>query len=110
MMGLFKTIDGLLAGTKYLAWGIALLGIAGSVVLFFANIGLGFGTAAIFIATLLLSIGVTLLLMPKQLAKGKFESKSRYIAGAVSIVISVVVMGIVYMSAGGFPAVNLIFA
>lgn len=109
-MGLFKTIDSLLAGTKYLVWGIALLGIVGSVILFFANIGLGFGTATIFIATLLLSIGVTLLLLPKQLAKGKFESKSRYIGGAFSIVISVCVMGVIYMSAGGFPAVNLIFA
>lgn len=110
MMGLFKTIDGLLAGTKYLVWGLALIGIAGSIVLFFANIGLGFGTAAVFIATLFLSIGVTLLLLPKPLAKGKFESKSRYILGVASIIIAVAVMGIVYMSAGGFPAVNLIFA
>lgn len=108
-MGLFKTVDGLLAGTKYLAWGLALLGIVGSVVLFFANLGLGFGTAAVFLATLFLSVGVTLLLLPKPLAKGKLEGQSRYIVGAISIVIAVAVMGVVYMSAGGFPAVNLIF-
>lgn len=109
-MGLFKTIDGLLGGTKYLAWGLALLGIAGSVVLFFANLELGFGTAAVFVATLFLSVGVTLLLWPKPLVKGKPESKSRYIIGAISVVIAVAVVGVVYMSAGGFPAVNLIFA
>lgn len=109
-MGLFKTVDGLLVGTKYLAWGLALLGIVGSVVLFFANLGLGFGTAAVFIATLFLSVGVTLLLLPKPLAKGKLESKSKYVIGAISVVIAVAVMGVVYMSAGDFPAVNLIFA
>lgn len=109
-MGLFKTVDGLLVGTKYLACGLALLGIVGSVVLFFANLGLGFGTAAVFIATLFLAVGATLLLLPKPLAKGKLEGKSRYIVGAVSVVISVAVMGVVYMIAGGFPAVNLIFA
>ncbi len=110
MMGLFKTVDGLLAGTKYLAWGIALVGIGGSVILFFANIGLGFASAAVFIAALFLSIGVTLLLLPKALAKKKLEGKSRYIIGGVAIVIAVAVMGIVYLNAGGFPAVNLIFA
>lgn len=64
--------------TKYLAWGLALLGIVGSVFLFFANLGLGFGAAAVFIATLFLSVGVTLLLLPKPLVKGKLKSKSRY--------------------------------
>lgn len=108
-MGLFKTVDGLLAGTKSLAWGIALIGIVGSVILFFANIGLGFVSAAVFIATLFLSIGVTLLLLPKVLAKKKLEGKGRYIIGAIAVVIAVAVMGIVYLSAGGFPAVNLIF-
>lgn len=109
-MGLFKTIDGLLSGTKYLAWGLALIGIVGSIVLFFANIGLGGASAAVFIAALFLSIGVTLVLLPKPLAKKELESSKKYIWGSIAIVIAVAVMGIVYMSAGGFPAVNLIFA
>lgn len=109
-MGLFKCIDGLLAGTKYLAWGIGVVGIIGSIVLFFANISLGFASAAVFIAALFLSIAVTLLLWPKQLAKGIFASKVKYIIGAVALVIAVVVMAIVYFTNGGFPALNLLFA
>lgn len=109
-MKLFKSIDGLLVGTRYLAWAIALLGIVGSVILFFANISLGFGSAAVFIATIFLAIGVTLLLLPKQLAKGKLEGNKKYIVGAVSVVLAAVVIGIVFVTNGGFPAVNLIFA
>lgn len=109
-MKLFDTTDGLLVGTRYLAWGIALLGIVGSVILFFANISLGFASAAVFLATFFLAIGVVLLLIPQQLAKGKLEGSRKYIIGAISLVIALVIMGIVWFSNGGFPAVNLIFA
>ena len=71
-MKLFESVNGLLAGTRYLAWGIAVLGILGSVILFIANIPFGIG--------------------------------------AVCLVASVVIMGIVYAVNGGFPAVHLIFA
>lgn len=109
-MKLFESIDGLLVGTRYLAWGIGVLGILGSIVLFIANIPLGIGTAAVFIASLFLAIAVTLLLIPKKISKGKFEGNKKYIIGAVSLVIAIAVMGIVYASNSGFPAVNLIFA
>ena len=42
-MKLFESIDWLLIGTRYMSWAIALLGIVGSVILFFANIPLGIG-------------------------------------------------------------------
>lgn len=109
-MKLFDSIDGLLAGVRYLAWGIALIGIIGSVVLFFANLSLGFGSAVVFLATFFLAIGVTLLLWPKQLAKGKFEGSGKYVIGAVAVVIALVVMAIVWFTNGGLPEVNLIFA
>lgn len=109
-MKLFDCIDGLLVGTRYLAWGIAVLGIIGSVILFIANVPLGIGAAPVFLASFFLSIGVTLLLIPKQLAKGKLTGNKKYVAGAVSLAIAIVVMGIVWISNGGFPAVNLIFA
>ena len=109
-MKLFESIDGLLAGTRYLAWGIGVLGMLGSIVLFVANVPLGLGSAAVFIASLFLAIAVSLLLLPKQLAKGKLEGNKKYIVGAASLVIAIVVMGIIYASNGGFPAVNLIFA
>ena len=41
MTKLFGVIDGLLVGTRFLAWGIAMLGIAGSVVLMVANLPWG---------------------------------------------------------------------
>lgn len=109
-MKLFESIDGLLVGTRYLAWGIGVLGVIGSVILFIANVPLGIGAAAVFVASFFLAVAVSLLLLPKQLAKGKLESNKKYIVGAVSLVIAIAVMGIVYLSNGGFPAVNLIFA
>lgn len=110
-MKLFDTVDGLLAGTKYLAWGIGLVGIAGSVVLFFANIPLGAASSVTFLATLLLSVSVTLLLLPKKLTEGKFDKLSgtkRYIIGAAALVAAAAVMGGVYLTNGGFPALNLL--
>lgn len=108
-MKLFDVIDGLLVGTKYLTWGIALAGIFGSVILLFANLSMGSGAVMVFVAAFLLSVGVTLLLMPKQLAKGKLESNRRFAAGGVAVSLAVIVMGITYFANGGFPALNLLF-
>ena len=110
-MKLFDTVDGLLVGTKYLAWGIGLVGIVGSVVLFFANIPLGMASAVTFLAALLFSVSVTLLLFPKKLTEGKLEKLSgnkRYIIGSAVLVAAVAVMGVVYLTNGGFPALNLL--
>lgn len=109
-MKLFKCIDELLVGTKYLAWAIALVGIVGSIVLFFANLSIGFTSAAVFIASFFLAIGVTLVLLPKKLAKGKLGSNMKYVVGAVSIVVAAAVMGVIFFSNGGFLELNLIFA
>lgn len=111
-MKLFESIDGLLVGTKYLVWAIALVGILGSVVLFAANLSLGFGSAVVFIASFLLSVGVTLLLFPEQLLKGKLEKlagNKRNVVGIVACVLAAAIMGIVYFTNGGFPELNLIF-
>ena len=110
-MKLFDTVDGLLVGTKYLAWGIGLVGIAGSVVLFFANIPLGMASAGTFLAALFLSVSVTLLLLPKPLTKGKFEKlagNKRYVIGAAALAAAIAVMGVLYMTNGGFPTLNLL--
>ena len=45
-------------GTKYLAWAIGLIGIVDSVILFFANLSMGFASAMLFIAALLLSVAI----------------------------------------------------
>lgn len=108
-MKLFDSIDGLLVGTKYLAWGIALVGILASVILLFANLSLGVASAAACLAALLLSVGVTLLLLPKQLAKGILGSNKRFVIGGVAVVFAVAVMGIAYFTNGSFPALNLLF-
>lgn len=108
-MKLFESIDGLFIGTKYLVWAIGLVGIVGSVILFLANLSMGFASAMVFIAALLLSIAVTLLLLPTQLAKGKLADKKRVVIGSVALVLAVAVMGIIYFANGGFPALNLLF-
>lgn len=108
-MKLFESIDGLLTGTKYLAWGIALLGIPLSVILLFTNFSMGFAAVMVCIAALLLAVGVTLTMLPEKLAKGKLAGKMRFIVGGVAIVLAVAVMGIAFFTTGGFPALNLIF-
>lgn len=108
-MMLFKTIDGLLVGTKYLAWVIGLLGTIGSVILFLVNIPLGAGATAVFLATFLLSMAVTLLLLPKVMAKGILGGNMRYMTGLAACAAALVVMFCVWNVNGGFPSLNLIF-
>lgn len=108
-MKLFESIDGLLVGTRYLAWAIALVGILGSIVLFVANLSLGFGSAVVFIASFLLSVGVTLLLLPQKFIKGKLEGNKKNVVGAAACILAAAIMGIVYFTNGGFPELNLIF-
>lgn len=108
-MKLFESIDGLLVGTKYLCWAIGLVGIIGSVILFFCNLSLGFASAMVFVAALLLSVAVTLLLLPEKLAKGKLaDQKKRVTIGTVLLVLAAAIMGIIYLVSGGFPALNLL--
>lgn len=110
MMLLFKTIDNLIISTRYLGWGIALVGNAISIVLFFANLSLGLASAVTFVAAFLMCVGVTLLLLPRTLAKGPLaEAKKRNIVGAVVLLLAAAVMGVVYFSVGDFPALNLLF-
>lgn len=109
-MKLFDTIDNLLVGAKYLCWAIGLVGIFGSVILFFCNLSLGIASALVFVAALLLSVAVTLMLLPEKLAKGKLgDPKKRMTVGCVLLVLSVALMGVIYLVSGGFPALNLLF-
>lgn len=108
-MKLFACIDGLLVGTRYLAWILGVLGIIASAMLFVANLSLGIGTAAVFIAAFFCAVGVTLLLLPAGMSKGRFEGKEKYIAGCISLAIATVLMGILYFANGGLPEVNLLF-
>lgn len=110
-MKLFETIDGLLIGTKYLAWGIALICIPATAILFFANLSLGPASAMVCAAAFLLAVGVTLLLLPEMLSKNDFmaDKKKRCTIGAVAIVLATAVMGITYFSTGAFPALKLLF-
>ncbi|MGM9941785.1 MAG: hypothetical protein ACI32N_07355 [Bulleidia sp.] len=46
-------------------WDIAVPGIAGSIILFFADLSMGFSAAAVFIAVFFSACGVGLLLFPR---------------------------------------------
>ena len=107
-MKLFESIDGLLVGTKYLAWSIALVCIPVAAILLFANLSLGLASAMVCAAALMLAVGITLLLLPEKFAKGKL-GKKRNIVGAVAIVLAAAIMGITYFLVGGFPELNLLF-
>ena len=107
-MKLFECIDGLIIGAKYLTWMIGVAGILLSVILFVANLALGFSSAAVFIASFFLAIGVTLLLMPKSLTADKPEGSKKNKAGAVCCVLAAVIMGLIYLANGGFPELNLL--
>ena len=107
-MRLFESIDGLLIAAVYLFWGIALVCIPVSVILLIANIGMGLGAMMVCAAAFLLAVGVTLLLLPAELAKGALAEK-RIALGIAAVVLAGLVMGITYFAAGGFPAMNLLF-
>lgn len=63
-MMLSNVINGLFIGTKYLVWAMGVIGIPLSIILLVANIAGGIGAIVIMVATLLLSVAVTLMLMP----------------------------------------------
>lgn len=73
-MKLFESIDGLLVGTRYLAWGIGVLGVIGSVILFIANVPLGIGTAAVFVASFSLQLQFRCCFCQNSLQKGSWKA------------------------------------
>lgn len=105
---LTKTIDSLFIGIRYGVWVLGILGIIGSVILLVVNLSLGVPSALVFIASLFLSVGVALGLMPEMLVKGDFLSK-RYVIALVALILAIVIMGGVYFVSGGFPELNLLF-
>ena len=109
-MMLLKTIDYLLKATRYGSWVIGLLGIVISAVLAFANLSLGLSSTVLFVATLLVSIAVSLLLAPGKIVSGKIADKKRYIISGTCLSIALAIGGIVYLINGGFPEINLLFA
>lgn len=100
---MFKTIDGLFIGIRFGVLGLAALGIAGSVILFFANISLGLLSALLCVAAFALCAALVLLLMPGQM------TKKRAAAAAVGLVLAFAIAGITYYTNGGFPQMNLLF-
>lgn len=109
-MKLFDSIDGLFSATRYLVWGLGVLGIIGSAVLIFVNIPMGIPAAASFIASLFLSIGVASTLLPEKLEKGKLKGSKKYLIGVSALVIAFIIIAVVWAMNGGLPEVNLIFA
>jgi len=106
---LLRCIDGLLVGTRYLAWGLGVLGVVVSATLFCLNLPLGAASALVWIAALLLAVGVTLTLLPAALVRGKLAGKLRWAVGCGALAAAVLLMGGVYLACGGFPAVDLLF-
>lgn len=78
-------------------------------ILFFANLSMGFASAMVFLATLLLSVALATLLLPKRLAKGMLAGRKRIVIGSIALILAVVVMGVIFFANGGFPALNLLF-
>ena len=109
-MKLFDSIDGLFSATRYLVWGLGVLGIIGSAVLIFVNIPMGLPAAASFIASLFLSIGVVFTLLPAKLEKGKVKGSKKYVAGVAALLVAFIIIAVVWAVNGGLPEVNLIFA
>ena len=106
---LLRCIDGLLVGTRYLAWGLGVLGVVVSATLFCLDLPLGAASALVWIAALLLAVGVTLTLLPAALVRGKLAEKLRWAVGCGALAAAMLLMGGVYLACGGFPAVDLLF-
>lgn len=85
---LSNVINGLFIGTKYLVWAMGVIGIPLSIILLVANIAGGIGAIVIMVATLLLSVAVTLMLMPNSLVEKLPEGlqEKRFLVGAVAVI------------------------
>lgn len=102
-------IDGIFKVTRYGVFGIAVLGILASVIMIFTNFALGFSSVLISVALLLVSIALTMLLMPKAIFKEYELDTKKIVISVVLLVIAAAIAGITYFVTGGFPALNLIF-
>ena len=110
-MILSDVINWLFIGTRYLVWAMGLIGVPLSIILLVANIGGGIGAMGLMVATLLLSIALTLMLMPNSLVEKLPEGlqEKRFLIGIVAVIVAAAFAGIVYFTAGGFPSLNLLF-
>lgn len=108
-MKIFEVIDYLFVGIRYGSWGIGLLGIVASIVLAIANVGMGFSAVILFVATLLLSIAISLLLAPQKWMAKKLSNKKKYTISAVCLIGAVLIAGITFLTNSGFPELNLLF-
>ena len=110
-MTLFGIIDMLFVFTRYLVWLLAVLCVPVSAVLAVVNLPIGFGSAVVFVAALLLGAGVAILLAPEQVkaAVPAFSGSKLKVAAVVCLLAATAAMGATYYLCGGFPALNLLF-
>lgn len=110
-MMLSNVINGLFIGIRYLVWAMGVIGIPVSIILLIANIAGGIGAIGIMLALLLLSVAITLMLMPSSLVEKLPEGiqEKRFLVGAVAVIIAAALAGIAYFTNGGFPSLNLLF-
>lgn len=106
---LSKTINGLFIKTYYGVWGLGVLGIFGSLILVFVNISLGMSSLLTCVALLCLSLTITMGLLPKFFIKGALLEKIRIPLTIITALLAISIMGIVYLTTGGFPELNLLF-
>lgn len=113
IMLLFNTIDSLFKGTRFGVWGLAVLGILASVGLAIVNVPLGLAAFGVCVATLFLSIGIALLLLPSSFEKKlatRLPKKEQVIVASLALGVALVVVALAYFSTGCFPELNLLFA
>lgn len=108
-MMIFKTIDTIFKSTRYGVWALALLGIPCCIILVICNFSNGIAAMMTCFSALLITMAISLLLLPNMFMKNNFlESKRMYLVASLSLV-SLIVMGITYFAVGTFPELNLIF-
>lgn len=110
-MMLSSVINGLFIGLRYLVWAMGVIGIPVSIILLIANIAGGIGAIGLMVATLLLSVAITLMLMPSSLVEKLPEGlqEKRFLVGVIAVIVAALLAGIVYFTVGGFPSLNLLF-
>lgn len=110
-MILSDVINGLFIGVRYLVWAMGIVGIPVSIILLIVNIGVGIGAIGLMFALFLLSLAITLMLMPSSLVEKLPEvlQEKRFLMGTIAVIIAVLLAGIVYFTVGGFPSLNLLF-
>lgn len=111
MNWIVSVIGMLFVATRYIMWGIAIVGIPISIILIFANIKRGIKAVLLMIAALCIAISVALVAIPSSLIVilPIVLQANRFVIGGILGLVALAIATLVCFAKGEFPELNLLF-